>query len=98
MPNVFYSETEKIVFEIVGYNEIDNTDNVKTKISVLQNNYNYFSRIWKTKEIKTKEILKSTRYKYMRVFYAEIELENVPTDAFRLTKENDWTMNKWLEN
>ncbi len=96
MKNLFYSETEKIVFEIVGYSEMDNTDNVKTQMSVLTNNYNHFSKKWDTKEINTKVITKSSRYKYMRVFYAT--LDKKPVDAFLISSENNWTMNKWLEN
>lgn len=96
MKDLFYSENENIIFHVDGYSEMDNTSNVKTQISVLQNNYNHFSKLFKTKEIKTRYITKSSRYKYMRVFFATMEPKDVPSEAFRLGK--DWTMDKWLTN
>ncbi len=97
MENLYYSETEKIIFSVGGsYSEMDSTDNVKTQICVLQNNYNHFSKLFKTKEINTRYITKSSRYKYMRVYYATMESADVPAGTFMLGK--DWTMDKWISN
>jgi hypothetical protein len=97
--DLFYSVHEKILFLVAGYT--DNTDNVKSIVSMLENNAKHMQRIsGGIKEINTTYIEKSRRYKYMRVFYCKTD--NPPENAFRIgdtCKEDDpnkWTMMKWL--
>ena len=99
MAEFFYSETEKILFNVAGYT--DNSSNVEEIKKVLDNGVNELCELSKVKfdrkNVRTDFIRTSSRYKYMRVFYIEdIEDELIPKEAFRLGK--DWTMRKWLEN
>jgi hypothetical protein len=95
--NLYYCPKDKRVFEVVGYSSIDNSTNVKDQISTLQNNYNYYSKLFGTKTIETLVVTNSTRFKQMRVFYADnIESDKVPKEAYVL--KDDWTMHKWLAN
>lgn len=90
--DLFYSESEGILFLIGGYTP---ECNMKDMISCLQNNYNHMERIsGGVKEIKTRFILTSSRYKSMRVFWCETK--EIPEDAFRLGK--DWSMEQWITN
>jgi len=99
MKDLFYSHHEGILFYIGGY---EDTTNVKTMISILQNNYNFFEKLAKVKEIHTDVITKSSRYKNMRVYWA-VTSER-PIDAFVIGANDSsdnlkkWTMRKWLEN
>jgi hypothetical protein len=98
--DLFYSVHEKILFLVAGYT--DNTDNVKSIISMLENNMKHMQRISGVKIINTTFVQSSRRYKYMRVFYCTTD--NPPEDAFRIgdnCKEDDpnkWTMHKWLHD
>lgn len=104
MDNLFYSETEKILFWVVGYTQIDNTHSVDKKISGLNEKRNEFLSILNQSnsvhnEVKTIFINKSRRYKFMRVFYLEnVEPNQVSEKAFKITNKNNWTMWKWLED
>jgi hypothetical protein len=97
---LFYSESDKKLFYIAGYGE--STDNIHSIISTLENLSNHFKMITgvKTNVINTLIVRKSRRYKEMRVIYCDIDetCEKIPDAAFRLTKENDWDMYKWLED
>lgn len=110
MENLFYSPADKHLFYIAGYT--DNSANVKDIISMYQSNYEFFYKICGVKEIKTCFVEKSSRYKYMRVFYCITD--NPPKEAYQLgmdkEREKDllnqgyikeqieWTMIKWLTN
>lgn len=90
--DLFYSEKEGILFLIAGYTP---ECNVKDMISTLKNNHKHMERIsGGVKQIKTRYILSSSRYKSMRMFWCETK--EVPSDAFRLGK--DWTMEQWVSN
>lgn len=99
MKDLFYSAHEGILFFVAGYCD---TTNVKGMISMLQNNYNFFEKIAKTKTINTDVIQTSRRYKSMRVFWAETK--EIPSDAFIIGANQSaddphkWTMWRWLEN
>lgn len=94
---LFYSKDEKTLFWVAGYT--DNSQNVNEIISTLQNLRDHFKRIGGRGVIKTDVIVVSRRYKYMRYFFCEkIEEEDIPSDAFRITGENGWTMDKWLKD
>jgi len=96
MENLFYSENEKIAFYIAGYT--DNSLLVEDIISMLTKHTEKFSEkvCVDPKVVKTDYIVNSSRYKEMRVFYAEVEKK--PKDAFVLTSKQGWTMHKWLHN
>lgn len=92
MKDLFYSVKDKKLFWVAGYaNEI----NVKSLISTLTNNYNYFYKICKVKEINTDVLRKSRKYKDMRVYWCDTE--TIPEEAF-VIKNDYWDMWKWLEN
>jgi hypothetical protein len=99
MDNLFYSESERILFYIPNYyldsnsNAMEFSKNIEKEIFKFANIMGNGQRL---DTFKTKFIESSTRYKRMRVFWKE-DAEPVP-EAFHLTKENDWTMWKWIEN
>ena len=94
---LFYSGDEKILFWVAGYT--DNSQHVNDIISVLTNLRDHFKRIGGKGTVKTDVINESRRYKHMRVFWCEnIEDKDVPSDAFRITGDNGWTMWKWLRD
>jgi hypothetical protein len=98
MKDLFYSNSEKKLFWIAGYNASDNSTSVKEIISVLKNNAEYFIRNCKLPSkalINTDYITNSSRYKNMRYFWVN-DIENPPLDAFVLG--SDWTMQKWINN
>ena len=105
MDNIFYSEDEKIVFWIAGYTRIDNTNSVDEQIEGLNEKRNEFLSLFNSEtkpapeKVKTIFVDNSRRYKYMRVFYLEnIEPNQVPEKAFKITNKNGWTMWKWLKD
>lgn len=94
--DLFYSETEKILFWVAGYT--DNSVYVNTIIETLKNNREHFKRLGAIGTVKTDVITDSRRYKSMRVFWCEdIEEQDCPETAFHLSVENEWTMWKWLK-
>ncbi len=98
MKDLFYSVSEGLLFYVAGY--ADST-NVMTQISMLQNNYNHMKRISGGEtQISSEEILKSSRYKSMRVFWCKTTV--IPQDAFVIGDKpndpNNWTMWKWINN
>lgn len=96
MDNLFYSPAEKILFWVAGYT--DNSDNVKEIIKMLAEKSLFFAKATRifTKDVNTRVVLESSRYRDMRVFYAKCD--NPPADAFQINTANGWTMTKWLEN
>jgi len=95
---LFYSEIDKKVFYVAGYT--DNSDNVNVIINTLKEQKEKFLNMvpgLKEASVMTTYVEKSSRYKYMRVFYAN-NVKKAPKGAFILNKENDWTMDKWLKN
>jgi hypothetical protein len=95
---LFYSETDKKLFYIAGY-ENSQFDAIRSIISTLENLYKHFVRITKVKNpvIKTFIVEESNRYKYMRVIYCDIDeaIDTIPADAFRVGK--DWNMLTWIK-
>lgn len=105
MKDIFYSESENILFWVVGYSWIDNTSKVQEIIDEFTKKRTEFLSIFDgrklpknvEKNVKSAEVRESRRYKHMRIFYLEhIKPEQVPENAFHITNENGWTMWKWL--
>ena len=95
--NLFYSEAEKILFWVPGY-DYSQTD-VDGFILWLKEKKKEFIEMGAKGVIKSLVIDESRRYKYMRYFWCEeIEPEDVPEAAFCITNENGWTMWKWLRD
>lgn len=105
MKDLYYSEDEKILFWVTGYNMADNSRKVDEIIESLRKLWNEFifdvAKLppAKTADVKTAYITESRRYKFMRVLWCEdVEPNDVPEDAFHITGENGWTMWKWLND
>lgn len=99
MDNLFYSHDENVLFWVAGYAADLNTSKVDEKITSLVENQSRFAEVAKCprSEVHTTEILESSRYKYMRVFY--VETPYVPKEAFVIGEgEHKWTMWQWLKN
>lgn len=102
---LLYTEKDKKLFLIVGY---DNPMGVDDLIKTLENGKKKFLACLPkgTKvDIKTEMIEKSSRYQHMRVFFAEVESDLVPRDAFFIENKKDkqnpegyWDMWKWLRS
>lgn len=92
MKDLFYSNSEKILFQIAGYTQDHHLANVVEMTTDLIKFANEVG--CDISEVKTHFIEKSSRYKHMRVFY--IDSDTPGLDAFELG--DDWTMWKWLEN
>jgi len=94
MNDLFYSSTEKILFQIVGYSTVDGTSNVTEIIERLKKEADEFAVIASidVKEVRSDFISRSQRYKNMRVYYAHAD--KVPEIAFHLG--DGWNMSKWL--
>ena len=97
MKDIFYSEQEDILFQVIGYSAADNVSKLGEKIKSLQEGGQNFAKAcghdWE--DVSTFQVLKSSRYKYMRVYWVS-QPKTIPDEAFRFGK--DWTMNKWLQN
>ena len=93
--DLFYSVEEKTLFYVAGYT--DNSNKISEIRKTMDNGEKIIRNLVgsKTLEVNTRYIDKSSRYKYMRVFYATTNV--VPKDAFVLDGV-DWTMMKWLNN
>lgn len=96
MKDLFYSESEKLCFYVAGYT--DSSFNVNETVKMLNTEAKKFATGIKVpkKEVRTNYITSSSRYKYMRVFFAKCK--KAPKDAFLLDKKSGWTMDKWLKN
>jgi hypothetical protein len=92
--DLFYSINEQLLFWVAGYT--DNTDNVVDLTTIYLERARALADLTKSdiKNIGTREINTSRRYKRMRVFYIKTII--IPENAFSLGK--DWDMWKWLEN
>lgn len=94
--DLFYSPDEKIAFLITGYDE---PANVQALLSTLENGVKRFDRaVGIVTDLKTRVILKSSRYKYMRVYWHD-NIDEAPEGAFVVGGgEHKWTMDQWLSN
>lgn len=100
MENLFYSKKEKILFWIAGYTADGSTGRVLEKIRHLKDYAEQFAATSpevRIDAVNTDYIQKSSRYKYMRVFWAD-GIESPPADAFIIGDGSDWTMNSWLSD
>lgn len=92
---LFYSSKEKIAFYIPNY--YPDSLNVGEQIKMLQQERSNFARMLsnhiRTDKMLSREILVSSRYKNMRVFW--MEWDEVPDGAFVLGA--DCTMDKWIQ-
>ena len=97
MKDLFYSPEEKTAFYVAGYT--DNSHLVENIVTMLTEHTKKFSAKVGVdpKAVKTDFITSSRRYKHMRVFYAG-NITTPPADAFVITAENGWTMDKWLRD
>lgn len=95
--DLFYSESEKILFWVVGYSCVDNTQKIDDTIKGLQDLKQKFIELGGSGDIKSFMVEKSRRYKYNRVVFCE-NINNPPENAFNITNKNGWTMHKWLND
>lgn len=97
MRDILYFPKEQIICWVAGYTEDGNTSSVKGIIESLNNDAKAFAKFAKVdfESVHTVFIEKSSRYKYMRVFYAVVSPENVPEIAYHIDGSG-WTMHKWL--
>jgi hypothetical protein len=95
--DLFYSPNEQLLFWVAGYTADGSTDNVLQMIKSLKKYAGLFAKEIGVKidQVETYYVLKSRRYKYMRIFYAKVEPEKVGADVFTFLN-SDWTMLKWL--
>lgn len=95
--DLFYSESEKILFAVAGYT--DNTDNINKHINMLTGGRDEFVKVsgCEPDDVMTTLVEHSRRYKLMRVFYCR-GIDIPPEEAFCITGENGWTMNLWLKD
>lgn len=95
MKNLFYSESESILFLIVGYT--DNENKVDDIVKMLKAGAKKLAKFvpGEREKIETVFVTKSSRYENMRVFY--LKTENIPKEEAILLP-GSWTMNKWLYN
>lgn len=110
MNDLFYHQATKVLFWVAGY--CGNSNNVQEIINEYKKDAKKLADLAGVtfETIKTAEIPKSSRYKYMRVYYIEDfdgakiqdkdkyykKIDN--QSVFMLTKENFKSMWEWLEN
>lgn len=99
MKNLFYSESEKILFWVSGYDVLHNKSNVVEATNDLLADAKKLADIVKrdVSKVHTDYVSFSSRYKYMRVFYIK-DVRKCPEEAFTISEANGWTMWKWLNN
>mgnify|MGYP003435871150 CR=1 len=99
MKNLFYSEAEKILFWVSGYDILNSNSNVVAATTDMLNDAKKLADIIKrdVSKVHTDYINHSSMYKYMRVFYIK-DVRKCPPEAFAITASNGWTMWKWLNN
>lgn len=97
MKDLFYFPQESLLCWVAGYTRDGNASKVFEMIADLKENAETFAKAAKIKfeDVRTEYIYQSRRYKNMRIFYAKIESENVPKEAYSVGN-SDWTMGKWL--
>ncbi len=95
LKNLFYSGKEKVAFYIVGY---ASSAFVSKQVNMLKRYQHEFALLLpsgiRSDEMKCREILKSSRFKYMIVFWMGGILER-PKNAYDL--EASWTMEEWIQ-
>lgn len=85
MNNLFYTEKDSTLFWIAGYTWDGNTSFVIEQIKSLQENAQKFADISQVylANVKTHFVEKSSRYKYMRVFYVnDFPMSKVPKEFY----------------
>ena len=99
MSNLFYSKTDNFLFWVAGYTKDGNVQDVAQMIEALKENATHFAQIASVpfEHVKTTFLNRSSRYKYMRVFYCTLPVEKVPDEAY-VIEGKDWNMWKWLED
>lgn len=99
MDKLFYFPREKTLCWIAGYSTDTNTSSVEVIIKSLSENAKRFADVANidVSKVQTALIEKSSRYKYMRVFYAEVDPESAPKEAY-VFQNPDWTMWKWIQD
>lgn len=90
-----YFPRQKTLCYIAGYTEDGNTANVLKKIEFLNLYAEQFSAFAKVdiSEVNTYYLYSSQKYEKMRVFFAKLEPEKVPTNVSVLP---DWDMTNYL--
>lgn len=97
MRDLYFFPNENILCWIAGYTTDTVTLFVSEKINSLSENAKKFSEVAKVdiRKVQTAFVDKSSRYKNMRVFYAQINPDDVPKTAYVISGP-DRTMWKWL--
>lgn len=95
LQELYYSESEEILFWVAGYTADNQTENVCKQTESLKANARRFARVANCplSVIRTRTITQSRRYKHMRVFWVDYA-DPVP-GAFVF--KDTWTMENWLE-
>lgn len=106
MKNLFYTESDNMLFWIAGYT-MDDTVNVVKKTTSLLKNAEIFAKVAKCtiEEVNTVLNPNPPRYQYMRVFY--VQTKHIPKEAYVVKKvtepkngysveQLEWNMWKWL--
>jgi hypothetical protein len=96
MKDLFYSESEKILFWVSGYDILNSKSNVVEATNDLLSDAKKFADVTQSdiSKVHTVEVTSSNSYKCMRVFY--IKDVECPQEAFTITASRGWTMWKWL--
>lgn len=84
MDDLHYFEKESYLCWIVGYANEDSTSNALVKANELVDKATKFAQAIgiPSKNVNTYFVEKSTRYKYMRVYYAKVNKVSVPKNVF----------------
>lgn len=96
--DTFYCPQTRVLCWIAGYTADGSADNVAEIIKSLDENAAKFAGIagCDKQDVKTKFIEKSSRYKYMRVFYAYMpEAYTAAESVYTLTNYTIW---EWLHD
>ena len=96
--NLFYSESESILFWVAGYCASDNDASVVKKIENLQNEAKMFADHVGAdiKDVRTFYNEHPPRYQYMRIFYLNEWPAEKKGEAFTISADKGWTMSKWI--
>lgn len=99
MKDLFYSESEKILFWVSGYDILHSNSNVVEATTDMLNDAQKLADVimCNVSKVHTDYVSHSSMYKYMRVFYIQ-DVRKCPPEAFNITNGNGWTMWKWLNN
>lgn len=96
MKDLYYFEDHSQLCWVAGYTPDGNTMNLQIKVESLLKYGQEFAKMAGVplENVNTKFIQKSSKYKYMRVFYATVTTP--PEGAFVVN--NGWNIWDWLEN